>query len=236
MPELSVIYETENFCAINKPPGIMVEQVRAAGAIVPSDRAKVVQGWLDARCPGARLVHRLDKDTSGILLAAKTPEYFEYLKLLFRQRAIQKIYYALVYGRLKNKKGVIDVPLGIKSGMTRHTVHSGGKDMRSSITEYRVLQSYQMRSRKIGDESISLLEVRPKTGRTHQIRVHLNSIHHPVLGDTLYGGNKLANIAPRQMLHALSVEFTLKDGGRIRLEASLPEDFENVLARFSLVE
>jgi len=242
----SIIYEDENFLAIDKPTGMLVEQVKAVGKVVPENREEVLQGWLEKHYAGARaasaesfgrvklgfdaprLVHRLDRETSGIILAAKNQEQYDYFKQLFKDRTIKKTYLALVNGHLNKKRGVIDAAIGLKAGMVRHTIYDTKKEKRSSITKYRVISEYTY-----GGEQFSLLEAYPKTGRTHQIRVHLNSIHHPVVGDKLYGGDKKQERAHRHMLHAQSLEFSLKEGGRIKLEADMPDDFEKVLAQFT---
>src|SRR3989344_5227002 len=189
--------------------------------------------------PGS--VHRLDKETSGIMVIARTKESFEYLKSLFQTRQIHKIYRALVFGDVKEKKGIIEKPIGIKNGTLKRSVRSE-KMVKEAITEYRVVKNFQFSifnfqstpQSKILDSKFSLLEVEPKTGRTHQIRVHLASIGHPIVGDRLYGTKesrvKSQAMGARLMLHALSLEFTTVEGRRVKLEAEPPADFRGTIS------
>lgn len=226
MPEPSIIYEDKNFLAVNKPAGIIVHSV-------PGKKEKTLVDWLLARCPEIKnvgddpetrpgIVHRLDRDASGVLLVARTRKYFDYLKLLFRSRHMVKTYLAVVCGAPKGKSGTITGAIGIKSGTTKRSMYSK-KDAKQAETRYKVLKVFEREG-----EKYSLLEVQPKTGRTHQIRVHLASIGHPVAGDPLYGRRKQPPWIKRLMLHALSLEFSLADGRRIRIEAEPPVE----LAKF----
>ena len=169
------------------------------------------------------IVHRLDKDTSGVLLIALTQEYFDYLKGLFQKHKIKKTYYAICSGIPKQKKGIIDIAIGIKSGTTKRTVFSN-KMAKPALTEYEVEKTWNA-----AGETYSLVRVFPKTGRTHQIRVHMNYIGCPVIGDELYGGKRNALRAPRHMLHCFCMEFADVGGKQVRVEAPLPDDFLNIL-------
>jgi 23S rRNA pseudouridine1911/1915/1917 synthase len=224
--EPKIIYENDNFMAIEKPAGLMVHPARVAASKVRSGPAEpTLVDWLLAHRPEVAqvgddpatrpgIVHRLDKETSGIMLIPKTQDYFEYLKSLFQKHAIKKTYYAVVRGILKKKEGTIDAPIGIVNGTLRRSTRSK-KMAKEAVTKYKVVQ-----------ESMedSLLEVYPLTGRTHQIRVHLASIGHPIVGDRLYGSHRKADLAaPRRlMLHAASIEFPERDGHMIRLSTELP--------------
>lgn len=239
MLEPKVIFEDKNFLAIDKPAGLLVHGTASfKGQMAGSERTLV--DWLLEKYPEIKdvgddpkvrpgIVHRLDRETSGVMLVARNQGYFEYLKSLFQKHEIQKTYLALVYGKPKEARGTIDKPLSLKSGTTKRTVHSG-KMTKNAVTEYKVL--------KIGEGS-SLLEVYPRTGRTHQIRVHLASIGCPVVGDALYGKTRTAkhkvqrgrnnpqsaiSVKPRLMLHALALEFAAAEGKRIRIEAQQPPD------------
>ena len=248
MQEPKIIYEDENFLAVDKPAGLLVHGARFMDYGSKNFEPRTMNyeptlvDWLVERYPEIKgvgdpvklpngnygagdpnrpgIVHRLDRGTSGVMLVARNQKYFEYLKSLFQKHEIKKTYLALVRGELKEKHGIIDRPLGIKSGTTKRTVHSA-KMAKSAVTEYSVLRS---------SGGCSLLEVRPRTGRTHQIRVHLASIGHPVVGDKLYGPKKLltTNHSPlttRLMLHALAIEFTTVEGRRIKIEADPPPEF-----------
>ena len=232
--EPKIIYEERGFLAINKPSGLLVHGVSGNGD-KESNQPTLVD-WLINKYPEIKMVgdnpderpgvvHRLDKETSGIILAAKDQESFIFLKSLFKDRKIEKIYLAVVFGEVSEKSGSVEKPIGIKSGTTKRSVYSE-KMQKDAVTEYSVIMVFK----KPGfDDKLSLLEVRPKTGRTHQIRVHLASIGHPVVGDILYGKKNKgeASLVSRLMLHAFALEFTKKDGERIKIEADPPEDFKD---------
>lgn len=229
MSEPSVIYEDKNFLAVNKPAGYLTHHVgQGKGANAPA-----LTDWLLKRYPEIKkvgdepvlrpgIVHRLDKDTSGVILVARNQKYFEYLKSLFQSRAVKKTYLALVWGEPKEKSGRIEAPIGLKSGTIRREV--GGKKMlKLAVTEFKLKSVYENEA----GETFSLLEVRPLTGRTHQIRVHLRHVGHPIVGDPIYGRRKEKE--KQLMLHAASLEFEIEPGRRIKLEAELPENFEKTL-------
>ena len=168
------------------------------------------------------MVHRLARDTSGLLLIAKTPDAELELKRQFKAREIDKIYRVVVDGVIKDDTGKIDVPIGRSSTDARRRVASlkaGGK-LRPSLTEYKVLERFA---------NNTYLEAYPKTGRTHQIRAHFKYLNHVVSGDKLYG-SKFEGIT-RQALHAWSLGFTHPNSGRrLHLQAPLPEDLTTLLA------
>jgi 23S rRNA pseudouridine1911/1915/1917 synthase len=269
MDEPKVIYENKDFLVINKPAGLMVHAVKVSdkghGTSDKETPKLTLADWLVERYPeiktvgddpGQRpgIVHRLDKDTSGVMLIARNQASFEYLKSLFQKHEIRKTYRAVVWGILKKEVGTIDVPIGILTGSTRRSVHSA-KMAKEAVTEYRVISTLhsplgfgenkipggEIRNQK--PEPLSLLNVFPKTGRTHQIRVHLASIGHPIVGDKLYGRksdrkrmkNKKGPMphsplpTPRLMLHALSVAFTGSDGRKMLFEAEEPREFKKAM-------
>jgi 23S rRNA pseudouridine1911/1915/1917 synthase len=224
-----VIYEDKNFLAVHKPAGLVVHKVKE------SDMGPTLVSWLLERYPEIRrvgddplmrpgIVHRLDRDTSGVLLIPRSPDDFEYLKALFKNREVRKTYLALVFGAVKEKRGVIATPIGRMSGTVKRTVQSLG-NTRDARTEYATLRTFQDKGAQDNDDWFSLLSVFPKSGRTHQIRVHLSSVHHPVVGDRVYGPRAQPPWATRLMLHALSLEFTLREGGRIKIEDEAPSEF-----------
>ena len=244
MLEPKVIYENKDFLAIDKPAGLMVHAAKISSKRhTGDDRRKgsdekttepTLVDWLIERYPEIKtvgdepelrpgIVHRLDKATSGVMLVAKTQDYFEYLKSLFQKHEVKKTYYAVVAGVPKNKEGIIDAPIGIRSGTLKRSVRST-KMQKEAVTEYKVIKSYELgaMSYEGGSLKVSLLEVRPQTGRTHQIRVHLASIGHPIVGDKLYGPHTsylIPHTSPRLILHAAAIEFPDKDGSMIRIEA-----------------
>ncbi len=227
--EIPIIYQNKNFIAINKPAGLLVHS-----SDYQSKNEPTLVDWILKKFPQVKnvgddtknrpgIVHRLDKDTSGIMLIPLTSEYFFYLKKLFQDKKIKKTYLAVVKGEVKEKIGKIDKPIGIKSGTTKRTVFSD-KMSKEAITEYKLVKNFEKEGQKF-----SLLEVSPLTGRTHQIRVHLNFINHPVVGDKIYGGKQNSLLASRQMLHCYALEFEIEPGKTMRLEAQLPNDFEYLI-------
>src|SRR3989344_6391072 len=231
--EIPIIYEDGDFLIIDKPSGLLTHPVNREDkspsvvgwvlekypevAQVQDEYGRSVGEWTDLR-PG--IVHRLDRDTSGLLLIAKTQPAFNYLKKLFSERKIKKTYLALVYGQLKNKTGIIETPLG-KLG-TRQTIKISGKQQlkeKSAVTEYKVLREFT---------GYSLVEVSPQTGRTHQIRIHLKSIGHPVVCDKIYAGKRYDCPLElgRLFLHAQRLSFVSPSGTVISVESGLPLELE----------
>ncbi len=235
MSEPEIIYQDENFLAVNKPAGLLVHKARITNYQLPITNEPTLVDWLLKKYPEIKnvgddpetrpgIVHRLDKDTSGVMLVAKNQKYFEYLKSLFQRHEVKKTYLAVVAGELRPRAGVISKPIGIKSGTTKHSVHSK-KFLKDAVTEYGVVKSLKLDSGRGEERGFSLVEVWPKTGRTHQIRVHFASIGHPVVGDLLYGPKKQPEWATRLMLHALSLEFAAAEGKVLKIEAEPPEEF-----------
>ena len=188
------------------------------------------------------IVHRLDKETSGILLIAKNPASFLNLQKQFKDRSVKKTYIALVHGEVKPESGEINVPVGrLSFNRKRFGVVAGGRE---AVTKYKVLsiKYYAVPAgRQVSDgkkEPLSLLELYPKTGRTHQIRVHLKYFGHPVFSDPLYGGRKTSRndrkLLPRLFLHAAKISFLHpKTNKIISLESPLPQELVNFLLTLS---
>jgi 23S rRNA pseudouridine1911/1915/1917 synthase len=221
--DLKVVFENNNLAVIDKPEGLVVHP--AAGHAQDTLANILISKYPDIRNIGdphrPGIVHRLDEDTSGLLVIAKNQETFEYLKNLFKTRQIEKEYLALVHGQMEKMHGQIDTPIGKTSTHMKMKVGVG----REAMTEYSVVAT---------DPSLqfSLLKVKLHTGRTHQIRVHLASIGHPVFGDQLYGGSfklKDLEILPRQFLHACRLKFQLSDGTWLEVESPLPDELQTVL-------
>ncbi|MEP6698270.1 MAG: RluA family pseudouridine synthase [Verrucomicrobiota bacterium] len=222
---LDIIFEDDDLLVLNKPPGLVVHP--GAG-----HRQHTLVNALLAHCQnlsgiGGRerpgIVHRLDKDTSGCLVVAKNDVTHRDLSKQFAARTLEKIYLALVVGVPRKLTGTID------AAITRHPVHRqkmsiGRTRGRSAKTEYRVLRS---------GEGISLIECTLHSGRTHQIRVHLHHLGHPVLGDKLYGAKHAENF-PRQMLHAWKLGFDHpRTAERMRFDAPVPRDFAEAMRQIS---
>jgi 23S rRNA pseudouridine1911/1915/1917 synthase len=219
--QLDVIFEDDDLLVLNKPAGIVMhpgaghQQHTLVNALLAHCRN--LSGIGGKERPG--IVHRLDKETSGALVVAKNDATHRDLSGQFAARTMTKIYLALVAGTLRKTSGVID------KAIARHPVHRqrmsiARRQGRSAKTEYRVLRS--------GNE-ISLVECTLHSGRTHQIRVHLHHLGHPVLGDKLYGG-KRAGDYPRQMLHAWKLAFRHpRSGEEMSFEAPVPRDFADAM-------
>lgn len=237
--QIRVLYEDKNILALDKPVGLLVHSdgrsedetlVHWLNENYPElaevGEEQILQNGAKIKRPG--IVHRLDKDTSGVILIARNKEAFEFLKKQFQDRKVKKIYHAVVWGNFSAEKmeGTIEKPIGRSaSDFRKWSAEYGAKgEKREAVTEYKVLGQ---------NNELAYIEVRPKTGRTHQIRVHLKSISHPVMGDKLYGANpkqKEVNqtTQSRLMLHAVSVELELPDHVHIKIESPLPAEFENI--------
>lgn len=262
------IYEDKDIIAINKPAGLVVH---------PDGRStdRTLVDWILKEYPDIKnvgeplvlssgktifrpgIVHRLDKDTSGVLVIAKTNETFAFLKKQFQSREIKKTYHAIVYGSMKRGEGVIEKPIGkSRSDFRKWSAEYGARGvLRESVTEYKVLArgtmslsgsttkshlvveplSGHLEAEPPSDFPVTYLEVYPKTGRTHQIRVHLKAIGYPVLCDSLYAkGKPCPPELGRLALHARSLELTLPSGKQIKLEAPIPDDFLHARKNLSL--
>ena len=216
---LSIIFEDEDLIVIDKPAGMTVhpapgnEDHTLANAVIAY--AKDIEGIGGERRPG--IVHRLDKDTSGLIVVAKNERAHAHLAEQFKSREVGKVYLALVIGQPSPPEADIDAPIGRHPhDRQRMAVVSTG---RPSITRYKVEAIYKR---------ASLVEARPRTGRTHQIRVHLASVGHPVVGDSTYG--KAVEGLSRQFLHAHQLAFTHPESGeQVSFTAALPDDLETYL-------
>lgn len=253
------ILETPEFVAISKPAGVLVHAVRGPvggrkpRAERPIDTRETVVDWVRARYPGISnvgddheerpgIVHRLDKDTSGVLIVARTQAFFDYLKARFQAHEVKKTYLALVWGRTP-VHGIIDKPIGLKPGtVKRSTVARKMKMVKEAVTEYATVWT-----RVYGPEEgeYSLVRLTPKTGRTHQLRVHMASIGHPIVGDTLYSTRTNPWGLTRQFLHAESIEFSSpgglperpgvsgRAGKRVRIASDLPTELETIIKKLN---
>jgi 23S rRNA pseudouridine1911/1915/1917 synthase len=217
-PVPEVLYEDEQMLVVNKPAGMIV---------YPDGKHDypALSGWLDTyKKTGGfseyHFVHRIDRETSGVLVVAKTEAAHEFLKEQFQAREIQKTYRAFVLGNLKDERGMINKPIGSsRGGIGPRSAKQPHGTMREALTIYRTISRGQ---------GATYVEVFPKTGRTHQIRVHFSAIGHPIVADPLYGavggGTKILGFQ-RLALHALSIVFTHPNGKEMTFSAPLPADF-----------
>lgn len=215
-----VIYRDNNIIVLNKPSGLAVQG--------GTNTVKHVDGLLDAlkfeNNEKPKLVHRIDKDTSGILLLARNRKYADILTKAFREHTLQKTYLALVRGCPDKFEGVINFPLE-KVGERMQAVKGGQK----AITEYKVLDN--------AAKKYALIEANPLTGRTHQIRVHLETIGTPILGDDKYFGNarlRLNEVADKLYLHAYKIDLSVIYGKKMIIKAELPKHFSEACEFFGL--
>ena len=219
---LEILFEDDDLIVINKPAGMTVHpgaghhEHTLVNALL--HHCSTLSGIGGKERPG--IVHRLDKETSGCLVAAKNDIAHRELSKQFATRTAEKIYLALVAGKLRKQTGVIEEKIG-RHPVQRKRMSVSSPRGREARTEYRVLRL---------NEQASLIECRLHSGRTHQIRVHLHHLGHPVLGDKIYG-LRFAKNFPRQMLHAWKLGFRhTRTGERKNFEAPLPDDFEQAIA------
>lgn len=247
--QVSVLFENKDFLVINKPSGIAVhgdgksEQYTIADWILEKypeldgvGENALYNGTLVKR-PG--IVHRLDKDTTGCLVIAKTIESYEFLKKQFQEHLVKKEYHTVVYGSVKNGVFSINEPIGRSSASVRKwTIGKSARGtLREAHTDFKVLARFGVQDNKASTEkgTYSYLICFPKTGRTHQIRVHLRSINHPIICDTLYASNRLAEFGfQRLALHAQKISFFDLENNLINIEAPFPDDFKKARVAFGL--
>lgn len=213
---LTVVYEDEDLLVVDKPPGLTVHPApgHPQGTLVNALLARYPHLPGPLLRPG--LVHRLDKDTSGLLIVAKNAPAQAFLQEQFKERRLTKRYLVLVRGKVVPEEGAIEAPIARHPRhRQRMAVVASGK---AAKTNYRLLN-------RMGD--YSLLEVTPESGRTHQIRVHLKSRGYPVVGDRIYGVK--SPLVERQFIHAYYLKFTLPQGGELELTSPLPSDLEQAL-------
>lgn len=239
--DLPILYEDDDIVAVNKPSGVMTHPDGKTSEETVSD-------WFAARYPGSRevgetqrlqdgteirrpgIVHRLDRETSGVLVLAKSVEAHALLKAAFQERQAHKTYLAFVYGVPKDRKGIIDFPIGrsTQDFRLRSAQPKAKGVLRDALTRWEIISD-------IGTHA--LMKLMPETGRTHQIRVHLKAIHHPVVGDPLYAPNKPFDLGFNRLgLHAYQLEVQLPSGGNKVITAPLPTDLLTAIARFPNTE
>ena len=242
---MDILFENDDLVAIDKPEGLMVHENGHSAE-------PTVVDWFLSYAPQAAgvgemqlsqkgeplersgVVHRLDKETSGVLLLAKNQQAFTHLKAQFHDRLVTKTYHAFTYGLFKERWGTIDRPIGrsAKDFRLRSAQHGARGTLRPSVTHYECLLqgSYQ-------SENFSYVSLTPQTGRTHQIRVHLQAIGRPIVGDVLYARAEMQRSnnldLSRLALHARSLKLILPDGKETYIEAPLPSSFDEAAARIA---
>lgn len=255
---IPILFENQDYLIINKPAGLVVHsdgktdeptvvdwileyhpEIQGVG----ENMHVSIQGKdIEINRPG--IVHRIDRETSGCLVIAKNQMSFEYLKDQFKNRHVEKNYTALVYGSLKDDFGFIDQPIGrsAKDFRMKQAGNNARGELRDAVTEYNVIARYQDPKHKDKQgkyETYTLVSCRPKTGRTHQIRVHMKWMNHPLVADTLYAGKRAKRDyfdIQRMVLHAQSIRFHDPDGQIIEAYCEVPEDIQSVIHTLEKVD
>ena len=235
---IPILYQDSDIIAINKPAGLVIHadgrteeatltdwiseqfpQTKGVGEPITLSSGEVIDR------PG--IVHRLDRDTSGVMLVALTQKGFEHLKVQFQDRTIDKKYNAFVYGLMKEEEGTIDRPIArSRKDFRLWSAQRGGRgEAREAVTDYKVLSRHE----SLGT---TFIEASPQTGRTHQIRVHFKAISHPVVADPLYAPKQKPLLGFKRLaLHARSITFKSLANKEITVEAPYPPDFEFALSK-----
>lgn len=208
--DLPILYEDKDVLVVNKPAGV-ISHARGRYFDEPSVASFVRQKVAELTGERSGIVHRLDRATSGVMVCAKNPESLSWLQRQFSDRKVQKTYMAIVVGSMPTEEGRIDMPIARNPAKpVTFQVDPSGKD---SVTNFKVISSHK---------NYTLLELKPVTGRTHQLRVHLSHLKHPIVGDGLYNGEE----AGRLMLHAYSLVITLPSKEQVTFTAPIPEEFK----------
>lgn len=237
LEDIKILFEDGDIVVVDKPAGVMVHEdgkekkwpiltdwflekypdSKNVGQDIENDNGEIIKR------PG--VVHRLDRDTSGAIVLCKTQESYEFLKAQFKNREVEKTYNAFCYGHMKYEEGIVEKEIGRSKQFGKWTAISNSLrgTTREAVTEYKVL---------INGNNFCFLELKPKTGRTHQIRVHMQFLNNPVVADVMYAGKKaeaegVENLFfKRQALHAKKIKFKKMDGEFIEVESELPKDFQ----------
>lgn len=254
---MKVLFQDDDILVLDKPAGLVVDKSNTQQTNTLED---ILVNEYQIKLERGGIVHRLDKDTSGVILVAKTQAALDNLQAQFKERKTKKQYLALVHG-IVEKGGIVEGAIG------RNPIHrekfmvmdpstGSGQVGKEAVTEYEPVSGYQLSAlslqtifsefnkiqmRKLERQDygkFTLLNCYPKTGRTHQIRVHLKHINHPIVSDEVYGGRKIVRLdhrwCPRQFLHAKKLGFFHpKSGEWMEIEASLPEDLKEALSKLN---
>ena len=242
---ISILAETSDFLVINKPSGLVVHgdgkhpeptvvdwilehypELEPVGEMMTIEHAGET-----ISIPRSGIVHRIDRDTSGCLVIAKNQEAFENLKQQFKDHTIKKKYVAIIYGWLRDERGIIDRPIGRSSSNIRawSVGNSARGEMREAITRFVVRKKFQLGSDHDAAK-YEIVDLYPQTGRTHQLRVHLASLDHPIVGDPIYSGNRTTTLAiHRTALHAEKITFQDREGNPVEVSAPIPDDMKSII-------
>ncbi len=229
-PILDILYRDEDIIVIDKPAGLLVHQATSQDAeptvvdAILERYPEVANVGEDPTRPG--IVHRLDKDVSGVMVIARTQEMFEHLKRQFQNRTVKKEYLALVYGELPKDKGDITLRIARSKARGRMVARPESQEGKEAVTRYEVIERFK---------TATYIRVQILTGRTHQIRAHFKAIDHPLVGDKLYKKKQMKNIRPiklnRIFLHAHKLTLTLKNGIRQTFTSPLPNELQEILSK-----
>lgn len=229
-PPLDIIFEDDELLVVNKPSGLLVHEA-------PGEDGPTLADSLVAHCPGLRkvgedpkrpgMIHRLDKDVSGVVVVAKTQKVFDFLKGLFKERTIKKEYLGLVMGSLPLPADRITFKIGRSERHARMAARPEGQEGREAITEYEVVKRFG---------NSTFVKIRIETGRTHQIRAHFHAYGHPIVGDPLYKikGLKIRPVLSRPFLHAAKISFTDWNGQKREFSSSLPKELEDYMNKLKV--
>ena len=212
--QIRVLFENDDLIAVDKPEGLASIPERNPATIC------LLKLLCDERGQKFYVVHRLDKQVSGVILFAKNPETHRHLNLLFEQRKVRKSYMGCMHGAIAQDTGVIETPLRRFGSGRMGPDQARGKPCRTDFSVVQRIAGY------------SLVQVTPATGRKHQIRAHFLAIGHPIVGDTLYGDKLLQKTFPRLMLHAISLRFKLPAANEIYIESLISDSFSEALRSF----
>lgn len=240
--DIKILVETNDYLVINKPSGLMVHpdvkkdaptltdwiisthpEMKEVGEPITFDNKEIDR-------PG--IVHRLDEETSGVLILAKTEQAFFHFKKQFMDRTIDKEYHAFVWGHFKQKEGIINEPIGRNKNdfRRRHAGRGLRGESKEAVTKWFVQKEFED---ELSDK-FSLMRLFPKTGRTHQLRVHMKFIQRPIVSDPLYAESKRKALGfDRVALHARKISFLDLNDQKIEVEAPYPADFESAIARYT---
>lgn len=237
LENIKILFEDDDYVVVDKPAGVMVHgdgkenkwplltdwflekypDSKNVGQEIETDSGETI--------PRPGIVHRLDRETSGVIILCKNQEAFELVKSQFKNREVEKTYNAFCYGHMKSDQGVIEKEIGRSKQFGKWSAipNSIRGTSRDALTNYKVL---------INGNNFAFVELKPKTGRTHQIRVHLQFLNNPVVADKMYAGKKAESegvenlFFKRQALHAKKIRFMNTKGQSVEVESELPSDFK----------